>query len=363
MRTATDQDQDRRLVEAHQAGDEGAFAELFALHYPRLVRFCRRRLAGDEQAAEDIAQAAFLRAFVAVDGLTGDRRFYAWVRVIAGRLILHHFRTSQRRAAAYRRAGVVAPRVQDGPETALVDRLTDALADRQAVAALARVSPRHRQVLQLREREGLSYAEISVRMQISEAAVPALLHRARAALRREFQAITSREPLAALVALGGAAAGALRRSRDRWARWASAVPDASALSVPAAVSLFSLGALLGIGVGGQVGQSLGLTSPSHSTASDAISMAGQLGAASTPGSGGGVGTRPVGGQHTRLGRLDALRNAGSFRDGVASISNGEAAYRDRDRARNMPLYFEHGPIYWGLDPNQAQREVQDLTDG
>src|SRR5918996_6000528 len=71
---------DARLVQLAQAGSTEAFAELYRRHYPLVVASCIRRRTAD---AEEVAQAAFLRAFERIDQCQGDARFGAWVQVIA----------------------------------------------------------------------------------------------------------------------------------------------------------------------------------------------------------------------------------------------------------------------------------------
>jgi RNA polymerase sigma-70 factor (ECF subfamily) len=76
---------DAFLVEAAQQGDADAFTELFRRHYPMVRRVCTRRL-GSAAEADEIAQAAFVRAYERIDQCVGERRFGAWVQVIAYRL-------------------------------------------------------------------------------------------------------------------------------------------------------------------------------------------------------------------------------------------------------------------------------------
>jgi hypothetical protein len=90
-----DLDDDRLLVERFQRGDRVAFDELYRRHFTRLRSFCRRRVR-DPHTAEEIAQETFARAFVALPRLRGERRFYPWLSVVAGRLCVDHHRRQGR---------------------------------------------------------------------------------------------------------------------------------------------------------------------------------------------------------------------------------------------------------------------------
>jgi RNA polymerase sigma-70 factor (ECF subfamily) len=48
----------RRLL----AGDEAAFEEFFATYFPRVYRFARARLGGNEDAAEEVVQSTLIKA-------------------------------------------------------------------------------------------------------------------------------------------------------------------------------------------------------------------------------------------------------------------------------------------------------------
>lgn len=174
---------DRDLVVRYQHDDEAAFEELFRRYWLRLLRFCERRVS-DPHTAEEIAQEAFVRALRAMPTFGGDRRFYPWLSVIAGRLCIDHHRKHAR----------IEPSADIDTQACEPDHdhLFSAV-DRQHVAeAVARLSARHRDVLVLREQRDLSYQQIADHLGVPRTTVEALLHRARQALRREYLVVTGR---------------------------------------------------------------------------------------------------------------------------------------------------------------------------
>lgn len=206
---------DRALVKRYQGGDQRAFDDLYTRYFNRLTRYCARRVS-DDHAAQDIAQEAFVRALRALPGLEGDRRFYPWMTVIANRLCVDHHRRNGRYE------------MTDSPDlgTSWDD---DSAPEREADlvnlgAAMERLAPRHREVLDLRERNGMTYADIAQHLDVPTSTVEALLHRARKALRREFVAVSG-ESLGRLGALPGLAWLTDRavRLRDRIPALAEAV--------------------------------------------------------------------------------------------------------------------------------------------
>jgi RNA polymerase sigma-70 factor, ECF subfamily len=212
---------DRALVERHQAGDAHAFGELYRCYHDRLHRYCRRRV-GDAHVAEELVQEAFLRAYRAIGTLEGERRFYPWLTVIAGRLCLDHLR----------RAGRVVPRSELDPGTvaSAEDLLVEQARREQVRVALGRVRDRHRDVLRMRDWEEMSYEAIATTMDTPVTTVQSLLVRARQAVRREYLAIDGTYSL--VPALGLVAAWRLRAARALQV-WSAPASAASAL--PAAV--------------------------------------------------------------------------------------------------------------------------------
>jgi RNA polymerase sigma factor (sigma-70 family) len=214
---------DRALVERFQAGDDDAFEELYRRYYDRLQRFCLKRL-GDIHVAEEVAQEAFTRALTALPELGGELRFYPWVSVIASRLCVDHFRR-QSRSEPFSDPN---PGTVDGGQE---ERIIDAVDASLVVAALARLAPRHQDVLHLREVEGWSYQHIANHYGVTVGAVETLLFRARRSLRREFRLIDG-AGLAAIPLVGRAIQFAAR-IRTRLPTWVPATPSVTTLAAAA----------------------------------------------------------------------------------------------------------------------------------
>ena len=188
-----DLSRDRALVERYQSGDVSAFEELYRRYFDRLVRYCGRRL-HDAHDAEEVAQEAFVRALRNLDSFGGERRFYPWLTVIASRLIVDNSRARGR----CQPAKDIDSGTTDGGTERVVEMVDYTLLD----AALERLTERHRDVLELREREGWSYQEIARHYAVNQGTVEQLLFRARKALKREFLALGGDARAGALPALG-----------------------------------------------------------------------------------------------------------------------------------------------------------------
>jgi RNA polymerase sigma-70 factor (ECF subfamily) len=176
---------DQTLVDAFRHGGVWAFEELYRRHRPLVVRRLTR-LCGNEAVAEELAQETFLRAAQRI-GTEGDLKFRAWVLRIGTNLAIDHVRALRRQPAqsihdmvhVKPAAGTVS--VIDTEQH--VEQREDA---RFVVSVLERLNPRHRQVLVLREIEGLDYRSIADRLGVSCSAIETLLFRARGRFREEY---------------------------------------------------------------------------------------------------------------------------------------------------------------------------------
>ena len=154
-----------------------SFDRLFEEEYATVAAIARRVL-GDPDAAEDVAQEVFLdlhRRF----GDTPGARASAWARTAAAHAALNVIRSNRRRAVREERFAP-APSLAHDPQTAVETAETA----RAVRAALARIPRRQATVLALRY-SGLSYAEIASALGIGVNAVGTRLRRAEARLRKE----------------------------------------------------------------------------------------------------------------------------------------------------------------------------------
>jgi RNA polymerase sigma-70 factor (ECF subfamily) len=177
---------DRELVAAYRLGDVAAFEELYRRYYPMVLRRLTR-MCGSEAIAEELAQETFLRAAQSIGSLSEDLRFRAWVMRVGANLGIDHLRALRRAPArSFEALLEVRPAAGADVEVDTEQRVVDREALRQVISVLDRLHPRHRQVLVLREIEGLDYRTIAERMQTSFSAVETLLFRARIRFREEY---------------------------------------------------------------------------------------------------------------------------------------------------------------------------------
>ena len=165
---------DATLVRAVQEGDPEAFEVLFRRHYGTVRRVCARRMAGVGDA-DEVAQESFVRAYERIDHCTGDRRFGAWVQVIAFRLCADSWRQQARTTVMEDPVGGLSADGPDNCEEALLGRERS----EEVRRALAALPERQRQVIIARDVEGRRPREIAAALALSVGAVDSLLMRAR----------------------------------------------------------------------------------------------------------------------------------------------------------------------------------------
>ena len=161
------------LVLRCQAGDERAFARLMDRFADRTLRYLGG-LIGD--GAEDVNQEVWLTVYRRIATLTDPRRFRTWL-----------YRTTRHRAIDHLRALRRERELFDDTEDAEnlpVDDDASVAGDGAALDVLLRdLAPIHREVLLLRYRDELSYAEIALVAGCSVGTVRSRLHYASNRLR------------------------------------------------------------------------------------------------------------------------------------------------------------------------------------
>ncbi len=153
--------------------DPDALGALFERYFDRMFRLVFRML-GNRQLAEDAVQEVFLKIYRGAPSLDPTRDPGPWLMMIATNVCRDHWRSSAQRMArasysidAEQVQESVLPRETHDPERV-------ALASERAIhvqAALLRLSPPLREVILLREYEGLDYSKIAAITAASEVAV------------------------------------------------------------------------------------------------------------------------------------------------------------------------------------------------
>lgn len=188
------------LVLAQRAGqgDKEAFRELVE-RYQRRVLAVVTGMLHDREAAMEVTQEAFIKAYRSLPRFRGQASFYTWIYRIAVNLSIDYQRREWRKPvvdthrigedgsigeSAIDRASDEHPTAdpfENTKDSELRDRLREAIDE---------LTPDHRAVILLREVEGLSYEEISQVMQCSKGTVMSRLHYARKKLQtrlKEFE--------------------------------------------------------------------------------------------------------------------------------------------------------------------------------
>ena len=173
---------DWRLVADAQSGEMGAFSALVERYQQPLVGFCYRML-GSYQDAEDVAQEAFVRLYRNLGRLEPDAQFSTVLFGIARNLTLNHIRDGGRRG----RGRSVS--IDDAPPIIAANAGPHQHARTQEMArwigvALKLLSPEHREVLLLREFEGMDNESIAEVVGCRKGTVKSRIARAREHLRQ-----------------------------------------------------------------------------------------------------------------------------------------------------------------------------------
>lgn len=172
---------DKELARRAASGDADAFGSLFRQYAGDVYRLARS-MGHLGEDAEDVMQDTFLAAFEGLGRYAERASFKTWLFAIL-------FRQSKRRHRYLRRRemGVYDESSADhatGPVPA--SRPVNAEHRIDAMAMLDSLSAAHREVLVLRELQGLSYEEIAETLNVPRGTVESRLFRARNLLRERY---------------------------------------------------------------------------------------------------------------------------------------------------------------------------------
>ena len=174
---------EQELVRAAAGGDTEAFARLVRT-YENKIYSLAFRMCGSADDASDIAQEAFLAAWRGLPSFRGDSGFATWLYRLTSNVAIDYLRRQKKQRGNMslddEELGLDAVDTGPGPQDA-----AERTEVRSVVAAgLQELSEGHRQVLVLREIQGLSYEEIADVLEVDLGTVKSRISRARSALRK-----------------------------------------------------------------------------------------------------------------------------------------------------------------------------------
>ncbi len=169
---------DWELVERARGGRAEAFHALIDRHGPALMGLAVMLL-GNREDAKDALQETFLGAYRGLSGFEGRASVKTWLTKILVRQVARQRRKTTPGIRGTSSSGLAEATTAD-PATQTDTRL-------DLMQMLEGLSDEHRQVIVLRELEGMSYDEMAELLGVPRGTVESRLHRAREQLRQKMK--------------------------------------------------------------------------------------------------------------------------------------------------------------------------------
>ena len=179
---------DMDILAEVSAGNVDAYGKIVGRYNGRLYNFIYR-FVGDRETAEDIVQETFLRAFRKRKEYRAIANFSTWLFTIAGNLAKSELRRRKRwRMFSLERDEETDTGMELPDNSAPPDKVAESsLADVQIQEAIASLPDNYKQVILLRDVQGMSYQEISEIVDCPVGTVKSRVNRARLKLQQKLK--------------------------------------------------------------------------------------------------------------------------------------------------------------------------------
>lgn len=181
---------DEELLEAAARGDRDAFGRFVDRHQAAVFRLLRAS-ASSEADAEDALQEAFLAAWRSAGTYRGGGSGRGWILTVARNALRRAHRRRVGEPASFEPLEALGVQAGWGDDGAALE----SLARRDLLRrALGRLGPEDREILVLRELEGLPGMEVADMLDLTLAAMKSRLHRARLRLAAALREVDDDRP-------------------------------------------------------------------------------------------------------------------------------------------------------------------------
>lgn len=189
VNTAPNQAEETALIDCIVSGQTSKF-EILVGNYQQRIYTTLLGMLGNRQDAEDVTQEAFVTAFRKLDKFERRASFYTWLHRIAFNAAIDLQRRKKRTRNQFVSVEMIdtaepTDQKSDSPASIVMTKETIS----QVQLALSRLDVERRNIIVLRDLQGIDYAEIATVLDIPVGTVRSRLHRARIELREILNAM------------------------------------------------------------------------------------------------------------------------------------------------------------------------------
>ena len=185
---------DRMLVDRFRQGDQSAFEQMVSRYWGRIYAMVHQLLRNPEDA-EEVTQDTFIRAHRGLVNFRGESAFSTWLYQIATNLARNRYwywwRRRRDQSISFDQpiagdnettlADIIPADLETPEDATITQEFVNRIAD-----CMQKLSPKHREILVLRNVKNLSYEEIAEILHISVGTVKSRIARARESLRAKM---------------------------------------------------------------------------------------------------------------------------------------------------------------------------------
>ncbi|MFQ8827462.1 MAG: RNA polymerase sigma factor [Alistipes sp.] len=173
---------DQQLVERALDGDTVAFEHLFNRYRDSIYQLYIQRTSGRTDDASDLLQETFVKVYLNMQRYDSRYTFGQWVYTIARNTFIDYMRRKRDDTVPIDRIGERVSSSWGGPTPE--ERMITDQSRARLESFLEKMSPRYRELIELRFFKEYSYEEIAAKLQLPMGTVKTQIHRAREQLCR-----------------------------------------------------------------------------------------------------------------------------------------------------------------------------------